>query len=268
MRDHNIARIAWSGGTSYAAPGRGVLEILSGTPLDGMAPTGRHVPFEDVRFLPPVPATKLIGIGANFPGDGERSPDPVPSFFIKPPSAFAGHLSTVELPPVFRSVVAEGELGVVIKRRCRHLRPSDVPGIILGWTIVNDLSGRDSILRTVPPAVKKSADGFAPMGPYLNLDSRIRPFELKTLRNGALVQTGSTASLRFNVIDCLVYVTSILTLEPYDVVALGTPPPKPPLKAGDEVAVEISELGCLVNRLTGCAELVFSSEASTREALS
>ena len=130
---------------------------------------------EKVRFLPPVPATKLIGIGANFPGEEPLGSDLHPSFFIKPPSSFTGHLTTVELPHVFRSVVAEGELGVVVRRRCRDLTRDEVPGAILGWTVVNDLSGRDSTLRVVPPAVKKSADGFAPMGPYLNLDSKVTP---------------------------------------------------------------------------------------------
>ena len=70
-------------------------------------------------------------------------------------------------------VAAEGEVGVVVRRRCRNLRPEDVPGAILGWTIVNDLSGRDSSLSVVPPAAKKAADGFAPMGPYLSLDPAI-----------------------------------------------------------------------------------------------
>lgn len=203
----------------------------------------------EVEFLPPAPATKLVGIGANFPGDEPLGPDPYPSFFIKPPSAFVGHLSAVELPHVFRSVVAEGELGVVVKRRCHNLRPEEVPAIILGWTVVNDLSGRDSTLQVVPPAVKKSADGFAPMGPYLNLDASIRPFRLTSWRNGNVVQQGSTSVLRFGVVDCLVYVSSIMTLEPYDVVALGTPPPKPPLVPGDEIAVEIGEIGRLVNRI-------------------
>jgi 2-keto-4-pentenoate hydratase/2-oxohepta-3-ene-1,7-dioic acid hydratase in catechol pathway len=191
----------------------------------------------------------LIGIGANFPGETPLGPDPYPSFFVKPPSAFTGHLAVVELPRVFRSVVAEGEVGVVVKRRCHNLRPEEVASVILGWTVVNDLSGRDSTLEVVPPAVKKSADGFAPMGPYVNLDPTIRPFMLTTWRNGEVVQQGSTTDLRFGVVDCLVHISSIMTLEPYDVVALGTPPPKPSLDPGDEVAVEVNGIGRLVNRI-------------------
>jgi 2-keto-4-pentenoate hydratase/2-oxohepta-3-ene-1,7-dioic acid hydratase in catechol pathway len=206
---------------------------------------------EEVHFLPPVPATKLVGIGANFPDGSPPGPDPYPSFFVKPPSAFAAHGTVVRLPAVFQSVAAEGEVGVIVRRRCRRLRPEDVPAAILGWTVVNDLSGRDSTLHVVPPAAKKSADGFAPMGPYLNLDPVIRPFRLMTWRNSELVQEGSTGNLRFSVVDCLVHISSIMTLEPYDIVALGTPPPKPFLLPGDEVAVEVSGIGRLVNRIAG-----------------
>lgn len=249
MREERIARIMWDGEVWYARPDGEDLMLLSGTPLDRLIATNRRVALKEVRFLPPVPATKLIGIGANFPGEEPLGPDPHPSFFIKPPSSFIGHLTTVELPHVFRSVVAEGELGVVVRRRCRDLTPEEVPEAILGWTVVNDLSGRESTLTVVPPAVKKSADGFAPMGPFMNLDASIRPFTLATRRNGEVVQRGSTESLRFDVTACLVYVSSIMTLEPYDVVALGTPPPKPSLRPGDEVAVEIEGIGRLVNRI-------------------
>lgn len=252
MREDRVARISWEGTVWYARPDGTDLVLLSGSPLDGLISTNRRVAMTDVRFLPSVPATKLIGIGANFPGEEPLGPDPRPSFFIKPPSSFTGHLMTVELPHVFRSVVAEGELGVVVRRRCRNLTPDEVPEAILGWTVVNDLSGRESTLRVVPPAVKKSADGFAPMGPYLNVDPAIRPFTLITRRNGEIVQQGTTAAMRFGVVECLVYVSSIMTLEPYDIVALGTPPPKPALVPGDEVAVEIEGIGRLVNRIAAC----------------
>lgn len=252
MHENRVARIEWGGNAYYAKPDGEGFALLQGSPLDGFAESRVHVATGDARFLPPVPATKLIGIGANFPGETPLGADPYPSFFIKPPSAFIGHLAAVELPHVFRSAVAEGEVGVVVRRRCRNLRPEEVQSVILGWTVVNDLSGRDSTLEVVPPAVKKSADGFAPMGPYVNLDPTIRPLTLTTWRNGEMVQQGSTADLRFSVVDCLVYVSSIMTLEPYDVVALGTPPPKPSVVPGDEVAVEIDGIGRLVNRIAAC----------------
>lgn len=249
MREVMFARIEWRGETFYATPDEDRLILLSGTPIDGFQSLHQRIPVSEAKFLPPVPATKLIGIGANFPGEEAFGPDPYPSFFIKPPSAFLGHLGTVHLPPVFLAVAAEGELGVVVRRRCKNLTKAEAADAILGWTIVNDLSGRESSLAAIPPAVKKSADGFAPMGPYVNLDPTTRPFELTTWRNGALVQKGTTESLRFDVLTCLMYVSSIMTLEPYDVLALGTPPPKPLLQVGDEVAVTIAGIGTLINRI-------------------
>ena len=109
MREERIARIMWGGEVWYARPDGEDLMLLSGAPLDRLIATNRRVALKEARFMPPVPATKLIGIGANFPGEEPLGPDPHPSFFIKPPSSFTGHLATVEIPHVFGSVLAEGE---------------------------------------------------------------------------------------------------------------------------------------------------------------
>jgi 2-keto-4-pentenoate hydratase/2-oxohepta-3-ene-1,7-dioic acid hydratase in catechol pathway len=159
------------------------------------------------------------------------------------------HGSTVTLPRIFASVLAEGELAVVIKARAKNLTPATAAAAILGYSIINDLSGRDSTLAVVPPAAKKSADGFAPLGPWLDLAAELRHFTIRTTRNGEVVQEGSTRDLLFSVVECLCHITSILTLEPSDVVAMGTPPPKPKLVPGDEVSVTLSGLGTLTNRI-------------------
>lgn len=250
-----VARVSHRGVTGYARPIDDVtLEGLSGDPIGGLKPNGARFPTDQVDFLPPVPATKLVGIGKNYPEAADGKPRmsadfPTPSFFLMGPNAMAGHGSTVTLPAVFGSVLVEGELAVVMGRRAKDLTPRDAQGAILGYTIVNDFSGRDTPLDPVPAAVKKSADGFAPIGPYLNLDSRLRNFQIQTRIEGKLLQSGNTADMLCSIVECLCYVSSIMTLECYDVVSTGTPTPKPKLLPGQEVSVTVTELGTLTNRL-------------------
>jgi 2-keto-4-pentenoate hydratase/2-oxohepta-3-ene-1,7-dioic acid hydratase in catechol pathway len=146
-------------------------------------------------------------------------------------------------------VLAEGELALVVKKRAHKITRDRVNEYILGYTIANDLSGRDSPLELVPPAVKKGSDGFLPLGPSLLLDPNRRDFDIQTFLNGSLVQSGNTSKMIFGIEDCLFHISSVITLEAGDVISLGTPPPKPKLEAGDEACITISGIGTLTNRV-------------------
>jgi 5-oxopent-3-ene-1,2,5-tricarboxylate decarboxylase / 2-hydroxyhepta-2,4-diene-1,7-dioate isomerase len=243
-----IGRVQRKGETLWVTPeATGQLRVLSGEQPDQLEKTDRCIAEDEVVFLPPVEPTKLLGIGANFPG--EKSPGRDPSFFLMAPSAMAGHQQDVKLPPAFGSVLAEGELGVVIGRRAQALSEDEVFDYILGFTIVNDFSGRDATIDPVPAAAKKSSDGFAPIGPYLLINSERQHFDIETYRNGELVQEGNTKDLRFSIEASLAHITAIMTLERFDVIAMGTPAPKPKLVAGDVVSVKISDIGALTNKI-------------------
>ena len=246
-----VARVEYERRVSYARVLENqTIQLLDGDPIHGFSETAVTLDEGMFRYLPPTPATKVVGIGKNYP-EGEEATEPnlTPSFFLMGPNAMTGHQATTRLPPVFKSVLVEGELGVVIKKQARNLKPSEVQDVILGYTIVNDFSGRDSYLEKVPAAVKKSSDGFAPMGPFLNLDPQLRDFEINTFIDGQKVQSGNTKDMLSNIVQCLCYITSIMTLEPFDVVSTGTPTPKPKLWPGQTVQVKISELGTLENSL-------------------
>jgi 2-keto-4-pentenoate hydratase/2-oxohepta-3-ene-1,7-dioic acid hydratase in catechol pathway len=244
-----IARVQFKDETLWVTPESSEqFRVLVGEKPENLVPSDRIIAEYELVFLPPVQPSKLLGIGANFPG--EKSPGKDPSFFLMAPSAMVGHQQEVKLPPAFGSVLAEGELGVVIGRRAKALAKEDVFDHILGFTIVNDFSGRDATIDPVPAAAKKSSDGFAPVGPYLLINSERQYFDIETFRNGERVQQGNTKDLRFSIEDSLVHITAIMTLERFDVIAMGTPAPKPKLVAGDEVSVKISEIGTLSNKIT------------------
>ncbi|MDJ0848102.1 MAG: fumarylacetoacetate hydrolase family protein [Myxococcota bacterium] len=223
--------------------------VCSGDPFSGLSETEEVVAKADATLEVPVLPSKIVGIGTNYP-DGETRPDEsVPNTFVMPPSALVASGRDVDLAPFFRSVLAEGELGVVIGKRARDVRAEEVEDHILGYTIVNDLSGRDSTLPVVSNFAKKSSDGFLPLGPALLLDSRLRSFSIETFVNGELVLRGNTGEMIHTIPECLAFITRFATLEPGDVVSTGTPLPKHKLHPGDEVRIAIDGIGVLANRI-------------------
>jgi len=220
-------------------------QILSGSPFTGFEPTERIVARSRAQLLTPVAPSKIIGIGANYPGDEAQAGRKHPSLFLMPPSAMIASEEAVVLPKFFGAVLAEGELALVIGKRTRNVNVSEARACILGFTIANDLSGRDSVLDNLPPAFKKGSDGFLPLGPYVRLGSDAKGFQITTVVNGAVMQSGNTRDMIFEACECLSHVSMFMTLEPGDIISLGTPPPKPRLVPGDTVSVAIDGIGTL-----------------------
>jgi 2-keto-4-pentenoate hydratase/2-oxohepta-3-ene-1,7-dioic acid hydratase in catechol pathway len=197
----------------------------------------------------PLRPSKIVGIGTNYP-EGEAEPEKtIPNTFVMPPSALVATGRDVNLAPFFKAVLSEGELGVVIKKQARNVRAEDAEDYILGYTIVNDLSGRDSTLPVVSNFLKKSNDGFLPLGPGLLLDPTPRDFQIDTFVNDELVLTGNTRDMIHTIPECIAFITRFATLEQGDVISTGTPMPKPKLHPGDEVRIDIDGIGVLVNRI-------------------
>lgn len=217
------------------------------------------------HFLPPVALpNKLICIGSNYKDHIAEMQIPMlptyPYSFLKPPSTtLRGSGQPVEVPAQSQMVDWEAELAVVIGRRARHVAAADALGIVAGYANFNDLSARDWIEKR--PAVgidwvrHKAFDGFAPMGPYILPAQFVAdPQDLAvTLHvNGVPKQQSNTAQMVFGVAEIIEHLSSIMTLEPGDVIATGTPAgvghgrnPQEFLKAGDVVTIEIGELGVL-----------------------
>lgn len=155
-----------------------------------------------------------------------------PYVCAKLPHGVIGPNETIELPTFSRQVDWEVELGAVIGRPCRGVFPRDALEYVAGYTIVNDLSARDVIARPDWPGfgsdwlLAKNFDTATPMGPYL-LPRELVPdpqsVRLRLTRNGVVQQDGSTATMIFSVAEQIAYISSILTLQPGDVVATGTP---------------------------------------------
>lgn len=218
------------------------------------------------KFRPPLAAPgKLVCIGANYHDHIAEMPIPVtptyPYSFLKPANnTLRGSGEPVAAPRGVEMFDWEAELAVVIGKRARHVSAADALSIVAGYCNFNDLSARDWLASRPGIGVDwvrhKAFDGFAPIGPYI-LPAEFVPdpqdLPIRLSVNGVVKQNSVTAKMVYSVVEIIEHLTSIMTLEPGDIIATGTPAGvshgrQPPeyLKPGDEIRMTIGDLGELV----------------------
>ena len=214
-----------------------------------------EIPLAAAHLLSPVCPSKIVCIGRNYREHAKELNHPVPSeplIFLKPPSAVLNPGGTIVRPQALsQRIDYEGELGVVIGKRCRNLREGDdVRRFILGYTCVNDVTARDLQNKDGQWSRAKGFDTFCPVGPIVV--SELDPWmgvRVQTRVNGQLKQDGTTADFLFSLDVILRSISQVMTLEPGDLIATGTPAGVGPLAAGDTVEVEVEGVGSLLNRV-------------------
>jgi 2,4-didehydro-3-deoxy-L-rhamnonate hydrolase len=210
---------------------------------------------------PPVPdPDKIICLGVNYrehAAEAQQELPAVPMFFAKFRNSLIGPTSPILLPRASTQVDYEGELAVIIGQRCKEVAEQDALQYVAGYTIMNDVSARDVQMQTSQWTAGKAVDTFAPMGPGIVLASSIpnpQTLTLTTRVNEQVVQHDTTANMVFSVASTIAFLSSLMTLEPGDIIATGTPSGvgfkrTPPLflHDGDVVEVEIERIGRIRN---------------------
>ncbi len=159
----------------------------------------------------------------------------------------------------------EGEIGVVIGKRCHHVgQNEDVNQYILGYTPLNDVTARDLQRADVQWIRAKGFDTFCPFGPVLETDHVTPDTKVETLVNGEIKQSATVADLIFSIDFLIRWITACMTLEPGDVIATGTPGGVGPIVAGDIVEVRISGVGTLRNPVVAAKELIAPKDSVRR----
>jgi len=229
------------------------VQAITGSPFEGMVvETAERHGRDDVTLLAPCTPSKIVALGLNYRDHAEELGMPLPQeplLFLKPPSAVIGLRDAIVLPEMSKRVDYEAELAVVIGTRTRGITPDDAPSHILGYTCLNDVTARDLQRRDVQFTRSKSFDTFCPMGPWIETDLDPADLQIQCRRNGTLVQSSRTSQLIHPVPEVVSFISRIMTLEPGDVVATGTPRGVGPIKAGDVITVSIENLGELVNHV-------------------
>jgi len=236
--------------------GTAVVAAIEGDPLySELRLTGDRVALRDVRLLAPVlPRSKVIGIGRNYAEHaaelGHALPEQ-PLAFLKPNTSVIGPDEPIVYPDQTKDLHYEGELAVVIGRICRDVAPADVPKVVYGYTVGNDVTARDLQASDGQWARAKGFDSFCPLGPWIETDLDVSDLALHTTVNGEQRQSGRTSQMVFDVPTLVAYASSFMTLLPGDVLLTGTPSGVGPMTVGDEVAVTVESIGTLSNRVVG-----------------
>jgi 2-keto-4-pentenoate hydratase/2-oxohepta-3-ene-1,7-dioic acid hydratase in catechol pathway len=222
-------------------------------PLDSPEPFTAS-PLSALQLLPPVAPSKILCIGRNYKEHAAELGNEVPKeplLFLKPPSSLLAPGGVIKMPALSKRIDYEGELAIVIGKRCTKLSPAEDPlDYIRGYTIVNDVTARDIQKSDGQWTRGKGWDTFCPVGPIVSdeidpLDGD--PVTVTTRLNGQVKQQGSTADLIFPLDFLLRYISASITLEPGDLIPTGTPAGVGPVQPGDTVEVEVTGLGILRN---------------------
>jgi 2-keto-4-pentenoate hydratase/2-oxohepta-3-ene-1,7-dioic acid hydratase in catechol pathway len=215
---------------------------------------GSSWPMAKVRLLPPCSPTKIVCVGRNYVEHAKELGNPVPEeplLFLKPPSSLIGDGDDIVYPAISKAVHYEGELGVVIGRRARNVPVENALDYVFGYTCLNDVTARDLQKKDGQFTRGKGFDTFCAVGPWVVPKNEVdfANLRVRTVLDGAVKQDASVRDMIFPVDAVIAFITQVMTLEPGDLIATGTPPGVGPMQAGSVVRVEIEGIGALQNRV-------------------
>lgn len=247
-----IVRTEFEGEAFYGILEDGKVKRLSSAPFDGIREDGRVYDADSVRFLAPAEPSKIVAVGKNYRAHademGEGQPEE-PLLFLKPSTSIVGNGDNVVYPEISHRLDYEGELGVVIGKKCHAVERGHSSEVIFGYTCLNDITARD-IQKAVSQWTRgKGFDTFCPIGPHIEteLDAYNAPIETRV--NGVVKQHSNTNCMTHDVDKLICYITECMTLLPGDVIATGTPEGIGSMQRGDVVEVEIGGIGVLRNTI-------------------
>lgn len=198
--------------------------------------------------------TKIVAVARNYRAHAEEMGSPVPeipTLFLKPPSSLIGDSDVIILPAVSQRVDHEVELAVIMKDRCKKASADKALEFVMGYSVFIDVTARDlqaeAKKKGLSWAVSKGFDTFAPIGPKIVPKEEIDPYDLDIWLkvNGVYKQNGNTRDMLFPVDELISHISQVMTLEPMDIIATGTPEGVGPITDGDVIEAGIEGIGVL-----------------------
>lgn len=214
---------------------------------------GTRLNYDDVTILEPVVPSKIINFGWTYAAHADETGGEAnlkePFLFLKPTTSLVPNDGDIILPPtdLTNQVELEGELALVIGKRGKNIKEEDAMDYVYGCTIFNDVTARDLTVRDPQFTRAKGFDTFGPLGPCIVKGLDPTNVRIVTTLNGEVVQDGNTNQMSFSMPFLISWISQVMTLEPGDVLATGSPAGSCPMKSGDMVVVEIEHIGKLRN---------------------
>jgi 2-keto-4-pentenoate hydratase/2-oxohepta-3-ene-1,7-dioic acid hydratase in catechol pathway len=231
-----------------------VYEILSNSHavphISSCPELGATYPLGGVKILPPVYPSKVVCVGLNYRDHAAELnmelPDE-PVLFLKPPTTVIGSEDAIIYPPQSHQMDYEAELAVIVGQTSYKISPHDARDYIAGYTVLNDVTARDLQQKDGQWTRAKSFDTFCPLGPWMETELDPANQKISMLVNGELRQDSNTRNMIFPVEELFSFISHIMTLNPGDVIATGTPPGVGQLQVGDVAEAMVEGVGTLRN---------------------
>lgn len=231
------------------------ISVYRGNMFENPEPTGEKVNRADVKLLTPCVPTKMILLWNNFHALAARLGNPIPTeplYLLKPGTAFIGEGDVVKKPNSYNGkVVYEGELAIVIGKRCKEVSEEEAPNYIFGYTCSNDVTAGE-IIQKDPTFAQwtraKGFDTFGSFGPGIVTDIDPSKLVIKTILDGVERQNYPVSDMVFSPAKLVSMISHDMTLEPGDVISCGTSVGVGSMKQGSTVEVVIDGIGKLTNR--------------------
>lgn len=242
-----LVRLLTSAGVTYAIERGGNLFKINGDIFGKYEVTDEQV---TGKVLVPVTPSKIVALGINYRKHADefgQAVKPEPLIFLKPPSSLIADGESIVLPRGCGRVEHEGELAVVIGKRCKDVEPKDVNEYILGYTCANDVSERDIQKRDGQWVRAKGFDTFCPLGRAIETELDPSDCDVTVTVNGEVRQHGNTREMVNDVYTSVSFISKVMTLQAGDVILTGTPAGVSPIHSGDVVTVEIAGVCSLTN---------------------
>jgi 2-keto-4-pentenoate hydratase/2-oxohepta-3-ene-1,7-dioic acid hydratase in catechol pathway len=245
-----------AGAGASTSPIYGLLEKdsirgISGVPWSDWREGHSRWARNDLRLLAPCNPGKIVCVGRNYAAHAAELGNPMPKeplIFLKPSSSIIGPEEAIVLPEYSNRVEHEGELAVVIGKKCAHLSDGEDPlSYVFGYTCLNDVTARDLQKSDGQFTRAKGFDTFCPVGPHIETQLDPHDVLVECRVNGQLRQSGSTSLMAYPIAFLVRWISRMMTLLPGDLIATGTPAGVGPLTAGDTVEVSVAGVGVLRN---------------------
>src|SRR3954452_4416492 len=214
---------------------------------------GIKVNFSDVKILEPVAPSKVINFGWTYAAHametGGKANLKEPFLFLKPTSSLIPNGGDIILPSsdLTNQVEMEGEVALIIGKRGKNIKEEEALDYVFGCTIFNDVTARDLTQKDPQFTRGKGFDTFGPLGPWIVTGIDPTNLRIVTTLNGKVVQNSNTNQMSLSIPYLISWISQVMTLEPGDVLATGSPSGSCPMKSGDVVTVEVENIGKLCN---------------------
>lgn len=224
--------------------------LLKCAPYETIIEDGRELDMAEITLLAPCEPSKIVAVGVNYSAHADEMKHNLPEnplLFIKPSTAVIGPNETIHYPKNATRVDFEAELGVVIGKICKDVEEEKAADFIFGFTCLNDVTERDMQKKDGQWTRAKGFDTFCPIGPTIDTAFSWKGKGIKSVLNGQTMQDSNTDNLIFGVEKLVSFISCVMTLNPGDVIATGTPSGIGPMQKGDVIEVTIEGLATLIN---------------------